>query len=140
VSIEVHTVKTKTELSEIFEIRNKVFVIEQKVDRELEYDEFEETSTHYIAHYNDKPVGTARWRKTSNGIKLERFAVLSDYRSKGVGSALVDKVLSDLPPTNQVYLHAQLTAIPLYKKHGFVEVGPQFEEANIQHFKMVLQA
>lgn len=79
-------------------------------------------------------------RKTENGVKLERFAVLEKFRSSGVGSALLQAVIADIPSEhNYLYLHAQLTAMGLYSKYGFTETGPMFEEAGIKHFKMVLR-
>lgn len=133
----------KQSLEEAFRIRELVFVIEQQVDPAEEYDEFEETSTHFLAKLEGKPVGTARWRFTKNGVKLERFAVLEEARGKGVGQSLVAAVLQDITasPNSEgktKYLHAQLTAMPLYAKFGFEKVGEMFEECNIKHFKMEL--
>jgi predicted GNAT family N-acyltransferase len=126
-------------LQEAFNIRKLVFVQEQNVDEKEEY-EFEEDSHHYIAKIDDQFVGTARWRVTDKGVKLERFAVLKNYRSRGVGSALLSTMLKEIPHNDMIiYLHAQVTAIGLYKKFGFVETGNLFEEANIQHYKMILQ-
>jgi predicted GNAT family N-acyltransferase len=123
-----------------FEIRRKVFVEEQKVSREEEYDQFEDTSTHYLVFADEKPVGTARWRKTDKGIKLERFAVLPEYRNSGAGTAILDKVLEDvLSLKERIYLHAQITAINFYLKAGFVTEGDEFVEANIRHYKMELK-
>jgi len=123
-----------------FEIRQKVFVDEQKVSREEEYDQFEDSSTHYLVFANGKPVGTARWRKTPKGIKLERFAVLKEYRNSGAGTAILDKVLEDVTRLNEkIYLHAQITAINFYLKAGFVTEGDEFVEANIRHYKMELK-
>ena len=53
---------------------------------------------------------------------------------------MVQTVINDLPKeAHYVYLHAQLDAMPLYKKFNFMAEGDQFEEAGIQHFKMVLK-
>jgi predicted GNAT family N-acyltransferase len=126
-------------LAEIaFSIREKVFVIEQNVDRSEEYDEFEEISTHYLAFHNEQGVATARWRYTDKGVKLERFAVLESFRGKGIGNRVLEAVLDDVKNLDrQIYLHAQLHAVPFYEKAGFKAVGEMFEEANIQHYKMV---
>jgi predicted GNAT family N-acyltransferase len=138
VQIIVKNILDKNILEEAFKIRRKVFVEEQEVDEREEY-EFEEESHHFIAEHNGTPVGTARWRKTPNGVKLERFAVLKEFRSSGVGSALVQAVVNDIPAEHtHLYLHAQLTAMGLYAKFGFKETGPMFEEAGIQHYKMIL--
>lgn len=127
------------ELQEAFVIRHEVFVLGQGCPAELERSQ-EEESCHFLAWVDDEPAGASRWRKTDNGIKLERFAVLDRYRGQGVGQALVKAVLNDLPAdTNYIYLHAQLPAVGLYKKFGFEKVGPEFEEAGIRHYKMVLK-
>ncbi len=138
-NIEVNKVDSGKQLDAVFSIRQVVFVEEQRVDPALEYDEFEETSTHFIAYVDKVPAGTARWRKTPNGIKLERFAVLKNFRNKGVGGELIQTVLDDLPSKMDVYLHSQVKACNLYKRFGFVQEGQQFEEANIQHYKMTLK-
>ena len=58
-----------------FSIRNRVFVEEQKVSREEEYDSHESESIHYLLYAGDQAIGTARMRETKEGVKLERFAV-----------------------------------------------------------------
>lgn len=119
------------------QIRQKVFVEEQNVDPALEYDEYESTAIHYLLSVEGVPVATARWRETSKGIKLERFATLSSHRNKGLGAFLLEDILSDILPTDKkIYLHSQLKAIPFYKRHGFVIIGEQFTEADIEHFEM----
>jgi len=122
-----------------FQIRRKVFVEEQRVNRNDEYDHFETTAQHYLAFSDNQPVGAARWRETMNGIKLERFAVLKDHRNKGIGSFILKKILRDVAPMKKtIYLHAQLSAVNFYKREGFRIVGEIFSEANIQHYKMEL--
>ncbi|XOV93915.1 MAG: GNAT family N-acetyltransferase [Bacteroidota bacterium] len=126
-----------------FSIRKEVFVDEQQVSREEEFDQFEETSHHFVAlNEDEEPIGAARWRKTYDGIKLERFAVKKSYRGQKIGSLLVEKVLEDikvkLGAGQHLYMHAQITAMPLYHKFGFKQVGKQFEECNIKHYKMIL--
>lgn len=140
-NISVKKVQNKNELEQVFKIREEVFVIEQQVDREEEYDEFEEESAHFLAELEGDPVGAARWRFTEKGVKLERFAVLKAARGKGVGQALVEAVLQDIhdhPKTKDkvLYLHGQLAAVPLYEKFGFQKVGDIFTECDIQHYKM----
>uniref|UniRef100_UPI0040485BCE GNAT family N-acetyltransferase n=1 Tax=Algoriphagus sp. TaxID=1872435 RepID=UPI0040485BCE len=140
----VEKITTKEGLQAAFDIRELVFVVEQEVDAAEEYDEFEDSSVHFLAKVEGRPVGTARWRFTQNGVKMERFAVLKVARGKGVGQALVAAVLGDIdqhPDTNgkKKYLHAQIHAMPLYAKFGFQVVGDQFEECAILHYKMELR-
>lgn len=118
------------------EIRYNVFIVEQKVSAEEEYDEFEDTSVHYLAYHNNEPAGTCRFRKTEKGIKLERFAVLKKHRLKNVGSVLVQACLKALLNESYIYLHAQVDAMPLYKKNGFEAYGDIFYECKIPHYAM----
>jgi predicted GNAT family N-acyltransferase len=134
--ITVIKINNNVDVQKAFDIRIKVFVEEQGVDKRLEY-EHEEESTHFLAIVDGNPAGTARWRQTENGIKLERFAVLPQYRSSGVGAHLVKAVLNDVLPTNKkIYLNAQTQVVNFYAKYGFAPVGKEFEEAGIMHYKM----
>ena len=132
------------DLDAAFTIREKVFVQGQGVPAEAEYDQHDRAATtrHYLARHHGQPAGAARWRPTPGGVKLERFAVLPEFRGRGIGVALVQQVLADVaaqaPEAAQVYLHAQLSAVWLYEHTGFHKVGPMFEECDIQHYKMVL--
>ena len=121
-------------------IRQKVFVEEQMVDPALEYDEFESVAVHYILYVDSDPVATARWRETDKGIKLERFATLSSHRNQGLGAILLQDIMEDvLAIDKKIYLHSQLKALPFYERFGFVKVGEQFSEADIEHFEMIHQ-
>jgi predicted GNAT family N-acyltransferase/DNA-binding MarR family transcriptional regulator len=135
--IEVHKVKTAFELKLALAIRHEVFVKEQHVPSEFEGSN-NEVSTHFLATVNDLPAGTARYRETQNGIKLERFAVLRHYRGMKVGDALVKNILHDLPPGIPVYLNAQLEIAGLYFSNGFKQEGEVFKEADMDHIKMVI--
>ena len=131
------------DLNAAFAIREKVFVEEQNVPLAEEYDDHDRTDArHYLAHAaNGTPAGAARWRETAHGVKLERFAVLADYRNQQIGAILLQQVLHDVQaefPAAHIYLHAQLRAMPFYARHGFRQVGEMFSECDIQHFKMVL--
>ena len=118
------------------DIRRKVFVEEQKVSEEEEF-EFEEESTHFLIYHRGKAVGTARHRLTEKGVKLERFALLKEARSKGIGRDLLRFVLTDARKFSKpIYLHAQTTVIDFYKQQGFVITGPKFMEAGIEHYPM----
>ena len=139
--ITVVLITEPAQMQAALRIREAVFVQEQHVPAQEEYDEFEDTSRHFLARIGNDPAGTARWRLTEKGAKLERFAVLKGYRGAGVGSALVKAVLDDIHAAENtqgclLYMHAQITAMPLYAKFGFQPVGEMFEECDIQHYKM----
>ncbi|MBB6500019.1 GNAT family N-acetyltransferase [Pedobacter cryoconitis] len=135
--LQVNKIRTKEELESALAVRRKVFVEEQGCPPELEL-ENEDVSTHFLALMDNQPCGACRWRKTDKGYKLERFAVLKEYRGKRVGQALVAAALDDIPyNTENIYLNAQSDAVSLYAKFGFAIEGEEFEEAGMKHFRMV---
>ena len=131
-----------TELSEkAFRIRTKVFVEEQNTDHDVEFDGFDDEADHFLFLADDIPAGTSRIRITEEGIKLERLAVLKEYRGKGVGAKLMEHMMKDVLPTDKkIYLNSQAVVEKVYEKFGFKRVGEMFYEANIEHYKMVYQA
>jgi len=135
--IEVKVVETDDEFQICLSIRRQVFIIGQNVSAKIEMDDNRIVATHVIATFDQKPVGTARWQKKPHGIKLERFAVLEEYRNFGVGKALVQFVLGALKNENCIYLHAQESVISFYEKLGFEIQGDLFYEADIPHQKMI---
>lgn len=142
--IEVRKVQNEEELQKAFAIRKEVFVNEQNVPADEEYDSHEAESRHFLAFYNNEPCGTARWRFTEKGIKLERFAVLAPYRKQKVGKAIVEKVLQDVKNDSNsaekmIYLHAQVQVVGFYEKFGFEKFGEKFQECEIWHYAMKLK-
>ncbi|MGK7396950.1 MAG: GNAT family N-acetyltransferase [Candidatus Cyclobacteriaceae bacterium M3_2C_046] len=140
-AIKIVKIKSDNLLEQAFTIRKEVFVQEQKVPERDELDQYENESVHFLAYYDAKPIGTARWRKTKQGLKLERFAVKKAYRNTGIGSALVQAILADIKENFEdkipsLYLHAQVGAVYLYEKFGFEIEGDQFDECGIMHYKM----
>ena len=139
--IFVDHIKDQSDKKKAFKIRNLVFCEEQKVSKKIEFDGLDEFSDHYLAIINELPVGTARIREEKTGtFKIERMAVLKEYRKKGVGTAIIKKILKhylNLNKVNNLILNSQIEAKDFYKKFGFVEVGKEFVEANIKHKKMM---
>jgi len=131
------------DLQKAFKIRHQVFVKEQNVPYPEEFDSFDKRAHHFLAiDQHNLPCGTARWRVTPKGIKLERFAVINSARGKGVGYQLLKTVMADinknpLAHDKQIYLHAQLGVLSLYEKSGFQKTGSLFKECGIYHFKMI---
>jgi predicted GNAT family N-acyltransferase len=128
-------------------IRREVFILEQKVPEELELDGLDDQAWHVLILEKNIPVATGRLLVELDEINLikpvgriGRMAVLKNHRGKGLGSkllaALIDKGLE--LGLNEFYLHAQLTAQPLYAKLGFIGEGEIFEEAGIDHQTMRL--
>lgn len=121
-----------------FAIRHKVFIEEQNVDSDLER-EHDQEAHHYLLILGGKALATARWRETEKGIKLERFAVLPEFRNRGFGMIILREVMNDVVPLGKtIYLHSQLRAVPFYERNGFVN-GTSFYEADIEHYFMKLK-
>ncbi len=142
--ILVNNIKDQSDKTKAFEIRNLVFCEEQKVSKEIEFDGLDQFCNHYLAKINELPIGTARVREQKKGtFKIERMAVLKGYRKKGVGKAIIKKILKhylNLNSINKLILNSQIEAKDFYKKFGFVEIGEEFVEANIRHQKMIYDA
>ncbi|WP_439879874.1 GNAT family N-acetyltransferase [Pontibacter sp. MBLB2868] len=140
--IELKRINNEQDLKTAHSIREQVFVQEQKVPRDAEYDEHEQEANHYLAACDGVACGAARWRVTSDGVKLERFAVLQPYRNKNVGAQVLKAVLEDVQREQagkKIYLNAQLPAVNFYKRHGFEPEGDMFTECDIKHYKMVFK-
>ena len=116
-------------------IRHQVFVEEQKVPVELEWDEYDDTATHFIVTLSGQAIACARLKKDG---QIGRMAVLKKYRNQGIGQELLRFVLrtAAAKDIDEVYLHAQVSAIHFYEKQGFESVGEVFYEANIPHREM----
>jgi len=120
-------------------IREPVFVEEQKVPLEEEWDALDPQCRHVIARDGEhRPIGTGRLTPEH---KIGRMAVLKQWRGKGVGEALlralIDQARSD--GLREVTLNSQVDAIGFYEKFGFLPYGERFEEAGIQHQAMRLE-
>jgi len=118
-------------------IRKSVFIDEQHVPKDLEWDGQDRDCTHFLASSNAVPVATARLTATG---QIGRMAVLADYRGNGIGSRLLAAVIEQAKRTGhrQVFLHAQVNVIGFYQKHGFIAEGDIFIDAGIEHRTMRL--
>ena len=121
-------------------IRETVFIDEQKVPPFLEWDHMDETSTHIILIHKTNHIGCARIYYEENYIRLERMAVYKVYRRLGFGSFLIKQIISHMKKNHiyQIVISAQATAIPFYLKHGFLQSGDTYMDANIKHQRMTL--
>lgn len=120
-------------------VREKVFVEEQGVSRELEWDEWDACSDHALAcDPMDRPIGTARLLPDG---RIGRMAVLREWRRRGVGAALMEAMLDQahVRALSRVTLHAQIHAAGFYRRFGFSERGGEFLEAGIPHVEMQLE-
>lgn len=114
-------------------IREAVFVDEQGVSAELEWDGKDAQCLHALAAIGAvEPVATGRLQPDG---KIGRMAVLREWRGRGLGQAILDELVRAAADSGltTVYLHAQTHAMPFYERAGFVAEGPEFDEAGIPH-------
>ncbi|GMR01629.1 MAG: GNAT family N-acetyltransferase [Gammaproteobacteria bacterium] len=135
-NIKIRIADWQTDRKILSQIRRAVFIEEQKVPEELEWDEFDDSSIHFLVTQEYQPIACARLKHDG---QIGRMAVLAKHRNQGAGSELLQFVLKQAgeQKLEKVYLHAQLTAISFYKKQGFIAAGDIFYEANIPHREML---
>lgn len=137
--VTVRLAEIPQELNKVYAIRIRVFQEEQGVAPELEFDGEDEAATHFLAFSDTLPVGTLRMRRLETDVvKLERMAVLSEFRHQGIGKKIMAAALDLLSNDNiqEVRLNAQLRVKDFYQKLGFTAEGEIFEEAGIPHVRM----
>ncbi len=120
-------------------VREIVFIEEQRVPRELEWDGEDDVATHLLALTEaGQPVGCARLLPSG---QIGRMAVLPSYRGTGLGRRLLTGAVEEAKRQGftRVHLHAQTHALAFYRKGGFLPVGGEFMEAGIPHQAMELE-
>lgn len=134
--LKIHRVTTENEIEICFEIRKRVYIEEQGVTEEEEFDNLDSQCRHFLAEYDNQWVGTARlYKKNHRQAKVERVAVLNAYRFKGVGRALLEEMENFARESKfeELVLGAQTQAIPFYQKSGYRVYGQEFFDARIPH-------
>ena len=124
-----------------FTIRRLVFVAEQGVPFDAEFDEHDGTATHLLAVTDECPAGTLRWRRIApRTARIERVAVLRAYRNLGIGRKLLRVCLARIASEgcDEAVLHAQIQVQDFYRRFRFAAVGDSFVEDGIQHIRMQL--
>ena len=122
-------------------IRTAVFVGEQKIPAELEWDDADGDAVHAVAFNRlGRALATGRMLEHVPGTaKIGRMAVLAESRHSGVGRAVLDALLDAARGRGdrEAMLHAQISATSFYERAGFVRRGPVFDEAGIGHVEMI---
>lgn len=129
------------EFEDAMAVRIGVFVEEQGVPAEIERDEHEAESEHFVAYRDGRAreaVGTTRLREKDGLAKIERVAVLQSARGEGWGERLMDAAEERARERgfDEVLLHAQSQVEEFYQRLGYETVGDEFDEAGIPHVEM----
>ncbi|KAA9019470.1 GNAT family N-acetyltransferase [Niallia endozanthoxylica] len=135
-------VTTDEDLKAAFAMRKEVFVKEQGVPLEDEFDQFDTLDgicEHILVHYNEQPVGTGRIRFIDGVGKLERICILEPYRKCGLGKVIINALeeIAEEQGASQVKLHGQTQAEGFYKKLGYRTASDIFMEDGIPHILML---
>ena len=130
------------DLKRAFQIRKEVFVEEQGVSLEDEFDEFDklhDLCEHILVYYNEQPVGTGRLRVVDGYGKLERICILEPYRKFGLGKIMINTLegIAKEKGISRVKLHGQTQAEGFYEKLGYQTSSDIFMEDGIPHLLMV---
>lgn len=144
---EVRVADDEDARADAFAVRQTVFVEEQGVAEDLEYDEHDEPgadAVHFVAYDStseNEPIGAARLREYEHEDavgKVERVAVLESHREKGVGRELmrVAEAQAREQGLDAIKLHSQTRAAEFYRRLGYEQRGEEFEEAGIPHVEM----
>lgn len=138
-SLKIKKVETSEELTDAQGVRQKVFQEEQGISFDLDVDGEDLKSDHLIAYIENKPVATLRIRYIDNKAKIERMAVLLEFRGRGIGKQIMEFAFSYLVEEKiirEIVLNAQMRAKNFYEKLGFKQKGNIFKEVGIQHIEM----
>ncbi|KIQ35208.1 MULTISPECIES: GNAT family N-acetyltransferase [Pseudomonas syringae group] len=125
--------------ADIRRIRDAVFIAEQSVPPELEWDSEDMDAVHFLASEGDYPIGTARLLQDG---EIGRLSVLKDWRGLKVGEALLTAAINEAEKRGlkEQKLSAQVQAVAFYERFGFTVVSDEFLEAGLPHVNMVRQA
>ena len=136
--IEIHTGNWAELGARASEIRRQVFIDEQRVPQEEEWDGRDDACLHFLAQRGDTALGTARLLPDGH---IGRVAVLQEARGLGVGVALMQAAIAAAQRQGHsaVELTAQTHALAFYERLGFTAFGDIFLDAGIPHRSMRLE-
>lgn len=118
-------------------IRKQVFIIEQNIPEEDEWDDQDMISDHFVVYDQDQPIATARLLQNNS---VGRVAVLKTYRGQGIGRMIMLEIIRQAHQQDRTFLQlsSQVHAISFYEKLGFSIQGNAYDECGIPHIKMQL--
>ena len=137
-SISVRVADWQKDNADLRRIREKVFIAEQAVPPELEWDTEDAQAVHFLAYEGDYAIGTARLLPDG---QIGRVSGLKDWRGLNVGDALLAAVIAEAERRglHEQRLSAQVQATPFYERHGFRILSEEYLDAGIPHVDMLRQ-
>lgn len=136
--MEIKWLMSYDDLTDVFNIRRKVFIDEQGVKEELEIDGSDIDAINLLLYVDNIPIGTGRIIMTNDQYTLGRISILKEFRKKGYGKVIVSNLVNkayEIGGKTQ-FLHAQKQVIDFYKSLGFKVCSEEYKEAGIIHRSM----
>lgn len=132
--------KKQAELFAVIYIRKIVFIDEQKVSIDEEFDNLDFDADHYLLKVRNEFIATSRVYYKDNEATIGRVAVLKPHRKKGYAKYLMQETLKIVKAKkiDKIHLGAQVQAVGFYEKLGFKVSGDLYLDANIEHYPMEL--
>lgn len=145
VEIKISQVSWQTHQAQLKAVREVVFVQEQEVPLDIEWDDMDATAQHLLVYladdvHQEKPIACARLLQINGVAKIGRMAVLIEYRALGIGMAILQKAIAihQVQGFKIIKLSAQMHAIHFYERAGFKVISAPYQDANIVHVDMQL--
>ena len=133
-------VSSKEEMDKSYAIRTKVFCEEQKISKEIEFDNLDHLCGHFLIFDGKNAIATTRVRQKGKSVfKIERVAVLLEFRRLKVGSILIKNTIKhymNFDDNKSIVLHSQVAVADFYKSLNFISYGNEFFEDGIPHIAM----
>lgn len=122
-------------------LREEVFIREQQISAADEWDDQDNTATHYLVYNEQQAIACARMIRHEEQGKIGRVAVLPAFRRRQIATQLLQFIIKDAQASGLQALHldAQIQVLDLYAKLGFAAEGETFLDAGIKHKKMTLK-
>ena len=139
--LDFHILSWKTNLKEIKKIRTAVFLKEQNIPDELEWDNHYNSASHFGLFYKSGLIAYARLIE-NNVYWIGRMAVLKKYRDMNIGSYLLQLIISFIRERNSkkdIFVSSQVQAVHFYEKNNFTIRGKKYLDAGILHTDMILR-
>lgn len=143
-SFVFHITRWKHHQTELSAIRKQVFIQEQGVPEELEWDDDDNRALHILAEVIQSgktlAIGTARIIIKNKQAHIGRMALLPPWRHQGIGAKMLQTCIDECQKqgVQQITLNAQVYALPFYQKAGFQVSSDEFMDAGITHKEMTL--
>ena len=138
--MDINITEPKSDLDCVFlrNIRIRVFVIEQQIPWQWEFDDYDKIARHILVKDQDKIIGTGRlfpYLANNNDYKLGRIAVLKEYRGIGIGTKILKhlELIAKDKKVNQIILEAQSDKLNFYLKENYIIEGDKYLMDGIYH-------